>query len=247
MAFISSFGEVISSALSTDGYANASHDLHSNFAIYAGEIVGVFTNDSSENNPSGSGGVFTLYDVEITRPDGSTELIQKCMALQPIFGGGINNYMEVVPTIPGQRMAGKGSGEKDKSKRRGHRVAVALLGGYKSAGIILGGMPHNNPVSKENRPTKDEGVVTRLEIQGLMVEVNNDGEFTLKFQGPKDDKGQPVSSSGTETTVNIDKNGILRKKYHNGTLLDFAYPDHVDAPDVEYDRLCNDIEELLSV
>ena len=45
----------------------------------------------------------------------------------------------------------------------------------------------------------------------------------------------------------IDKNGILRKKYHNGTLLDFAYPDHVDAPDVEYERLCNDIEELLSV
>ena len=211
MAHITKYGEVISSALSPNGFDSAQNDLYQQFSIHIGEIISVYTADNSYNTLDDSEGIFTLYDVKITRPDGGSDVIYRCRALQPVFGGGINNYMEVVPTIPDQEssMSGSKSNQKDKSEKRGHQVVLGFLGGYKGAGIILGGIPHTSPISKKTRPTKKEGVITRLEIQGTMVEINNDGEFTLKFNGPKNDKGKIANTSVGPTIVKINKEGVL--------------------------------------
>lgn len=205
MTYIGEYGDVISSALDVGGYNNAGTHLFNNFSLHAGEITAIYTSDDSSNEADGGNGVFTLYDVLCTSENGSTETIYRCRALQPMFGGGINNYMEVTPTVP-DKVNDRSIG---RSLKRGHQVLVGCIGGRRDAGIILGGIPHTSPVAIEGRPTKEEGVVTRLEIQGLQVEINNDGEFNLMFQGPKDDEGAIVDDSVGPTIINIDKQGIF--------------------------------------
>jgi hypothetical protein len=206
MTNITKYGDVLSSALSFTSYDTADSEINYKFALLAGEIVEIYTVDNDKNTSGNGNKNYTTYDVMCTLSDGATEVLRGCQALQPFFGGGINNYMEVIPTTPSM----VDNPLAPENLKRGHRVLVGFIDGFKGSGVILGSLPHSSPIAKGKRPKSDDGVVTRLEIQGLMVEVNNDGEFTLQFNGAKNDLGISNNPLVGPTSVKIDKEGKLQ-------------------------------------
>lgn len=209
--FISEHGEVVSSALAVGGEEHLVNDTFFNFSIESGQIEKIYAVDDSENAAVGASHLHTLYDVRIYRPNGSTELITKCRMLQPGFGGGINNFFEILPTDPGSDAK---NDSKDRAHKRGHQVLVAFVSGRKETGIILGGLPNPNPVARSKRPGKLKGVHTEGEIQGLNFQVGNDGQLKITFNGPRNDRGILTGSNGP-TSVEITKLGNILVSTNN--------------------------------
>jgi hypothetical protein len=199
------FGDVVSSCLEYSEAPSAVKDLNQNFSVCLGQIVEVY--------PAGSAKVedkklarFVLFDVKIMHPNLAQEIIPFCRMLQPGFGGGLNNYLEVIPTDPGPKAKSKSSSMEDV---RGHWVLVAFISGKKNTGVILGAMPHGNKVAASTRPKQEEGTHLEGEVQGLNFQITNDGALNIKFQGPKKDDGTLVNSEVGPTDIQIDKNGNI--------------------------------------
>ena len=203
MSNFTKFGNIISSSLSYGPVKSATSDLENNYSLYWGQITKVYSIDDPKNDERGPG-VYTLYDVQINKPRMVTETIDRCRMLQPGFGGGINNFLEITPTTPSDS-----SSNKSNQLKRGHWVLVGFISGKKNSGVILGGLPHLNPAAVKSRPKKSQGVHTEGEIQGLNFQVTNDGELIISFNGPKNDKGELIDLSLGPTVVKIDKSGSV--------------------------------------
>lgn len=200
---ILSNGDVISSALSVESLPHAGPELFSNFKLEIGQIQAIYTIDDVNNNVGGSSANSTVYDVRIRKPDGGVETIPRCRMLQPTFGGGLNNFLEVLPTDPGFNSE---NADIDRALKRGHFVLVGFISGRKDAPVILGSMPHTNTIAQKRRPKKGKGTYTEGEIQGLNFKVDNDGSLNVTFNGPRDDTGNLVNQNGP-TAIIIDKDG----------------------------------------
>jgi hypothetical protein len=199
-------GDVISSALSMEALPDAGTDLYSSFRLEMGQIEKIYTIDEAANTSKDAVATVTVYDVVIRRHNGALERIPRCRMLQPTFGGGLNNFLEVLPTDPG--FDGRDT-LKDKALKRGHYVLVGFISGRKDTPVILGSMPHIHPTAQAKRPKKVKGTYTEGEIQGLNFSVDNDGALKVTFNGPRKDDGALVNANGP-TTINIDKDGNVK-------------------------------------
>lgn len=204
--YVSQSGDVISTALSVGMPDHAFTDLTANFRLELGQIDKIYTVDNIDNSPKEKSRIYTVYDVIITNPNGATEIIPRCRALQPLFGGGINNWMEVLPTDPGPQAR---NFKVTKDLKRGHFVLIGFISGRKTAGVILGTMPHCNKATVKRRPTKDKGTYLEGEIQGLNYIIDNDGALSINFNGPRKDNGSLIDPSLGPTSIEIDKTGSI--------------------------------------
>lgn len=195
-------GDVISSALSASGHGNAEQDIYSNYAIHRGQITRVYEIDDPQNPVSGPAS-YTAYDVSLFLPNGAADAIRRCVAVQPLFGGGFNNFLEVLPNSPG---ANASDGTKNITLKRGTHVLVGFMGGKKVGGVILGALPHPSPVAVKRRPKKALGSHLEGEFQGFNWFIRNDGSIKLIFNGPRDDSGKIIGTDGP-TTLEIDAKG----------------------------------------
>lgn len=206
MAHVGADGSVGSSALQAiEDYDHASQHLYGDMALYQGQIVQVYAIDDPRNQVDGSPGKFTLFDVLINTPEGGTQTIKRCKALQPLFGGAFNNFLEVLPTDPGPK-----NNALDSFLKRGSRVLVGMICGQKSAGVILGTMPHDNGVAVAKRPSRSNGTYLDMEFQGLNVSISNDGALKIVFNSPRDDSGSPTNAGAAPTTMEIDSSGNVK-------------------------------------
>lgn len=205
---INADGSVISSALDgVDSFPDARESFYNDGYLYEGQIVQVYPVDDSQNVRSGSPGVFTVYDVLIRDTSGGTQIASKCRAIQPMFGGSFNNFLEVLPVSPGQKAKDFGL---DTVLRPGTKVLLAFICGQRAAPVIIGAMPHDNPVAVRARPKKAKGTHLEMEFQGLNVSINNDGALKIVFNTPKDNLGSPVSPDRAPTTLQIDSLGNVQ-------------------------------------
>src|SRR3990167_3752801 len=94
-------GDVVSSALSMDELPRAGGEMFENFRMEVGQIEKIYTIDEKDNASTKASANATVYDVLVRRASGVTERILRCRMLQPTFGGGMNNFLEVLPTDPG--------------------------------------------------------------------------------------------------------------------------------------------------
>jgi|GEM_PF-4601391 len=197
-------GSVTSSALeSVNEFSNSIQNIYSENTIYEGQITQIYAVDDSQNVQSGEPGTYTVYDVLIRTSDGGTQTVTRARALQPLFGGGFNNFMEVLPTDPGPQ----GKTYIDTYLKRGSRVLVAFAGGQRASAVIIGAMPHDNPVANKRRPSKSKGSYLEMEFQGLNVSIDNDGALKIVFNSPRNDSGAPMKSDAAPTVMNIDNQG----------------------------------------
>lgn len=204
--YISPFGDVISSSLVMGDAPDVTPELRENFRLETGQIEQIYAIDDPENSIPGIPARYTVCDVLITRQTGATELLPRCRILQPAFGGGINNFLEVLPTNPGPQAK---NGAIPKDLKPGHWVLVGFVSGRKDAGVILGALPHANRTAIARRPTKDKGTYLEGEVQGFGFSIDNNGALSLVFNGPRKDDGTLIDTTIGPTTVQIDKQGSL--------------------------------------
>lgn len=210
MINITEWGEVISSNLSMEEYGEMDIKAHSftygENRILEGQIVRLIPKDEKENRVKR----FTLYEVNLFYPEGAGSGPIKAIAAQPFFGGGFNNFCEVIPPSPGQNAQDDSI---DQGLKPGTRVVVGFLGGMKSAPVILGSLPHYSAIATATRPTKDKGPgYLEAEFQGVNYSVDKNGAFKLKWTGPKTEKGKPVDEKLGPTELSIDKSGSVEIK-----------------------------------
>lgn len=199
--FINEHGDVTSSALEMHPHEDARNQFFSEVHVLRGQIQKIYAVDTPNNDPGNASGSYTVYDVLVWKPDGSTEVVRRCRAAQPFFGGGYNNFLEVLPTDPGPDATNQDLGS---SQRPGTHVLVGFIAGQKLYGpVILGALPHPNPVAIANRPTQSEGVVLNGEFQGLNWKIDNDGAMTITFNGPRDNSGNLINQNGP-TVIKVD-------------------------------------------
>lgn len=212
--FITRNGDVISSglAVNTNKYGDAGVSLRNSFQLLRGQITAVYP--VTENNASEIPQIVTMYDVRCVWPNGHHDIIP-CIAVQPLFGGGFNNFMEVLPNDPGPSA---NSGTVPEHLKRGTMVLVGFIAGQKKAGVIIGAIPHTNPRAVATRPKKELGSYLEGEFQGLNFKITNEGALEVSFNGPRDDDGAPISTNGP-TTFEIDRNGsVLLKTNQEQTI-----------------------------
>lgn len=207
MAFITGWGEVISSNLGFEDYESMDGTAHQftygENRILDGQIIRVIPKDEKENRVKN----FTLYEVNVFYPEGQGSGPIKAIAAQPFFGGGFNNFCEVLPPSPGQKAQ---DDSVDRNLKPGTRVVVGFLGGQKSAAVILAALPHYSTIAVANRPTQDKGPgYLEAEFQGVNYSVDKDGAFKLKWTGPKDEKGELLDKELGPTAIAIDKTGSV--------------------------------------
>jgi hypothetical protein len=199
-------GAVTSSALSVDEHMNAHDSVYNHNSLELGQIEAIYAVDNQADRFQKDAGRNTLYDVRVIRTDGGTEIIRSCRMLQPGFGGGLNNFFEVLPTDPGFK--GK-DGSVTRDLKRGHTVLVGFIGGFRDNPVIVGTMPHPGKTAVGRRPKKSKGVFSEGEIQGLNFQIGNEGQLKIAFNGPRDDTGKIVGKDGP-TTIEIDKTGNIK-------------------------------------
>jgi hypothetical protein len=202
---ITDTGEVISSALNASHGMSAEHHIYNAYELVRGQIEQVYAVDDSDNNLDGKG-VVTLFDVRVWLPDGGTELIRRCRVCQPISGGSLNNFFEVLPPDPGVESKNY---KVESSNKRGTHVLVGFISGQKTSGVILGALPHPNAVAVARRPKKALGTHLEGEFQGFNYKIQNDGSVVMTFNGPRDDKGKLIGSAGP-TVFTIDAQGRIK-------------------------------------
>ena len=191
--FVNQFGDVISSALTLESGSDNDNNMYSNYELVIGQVSKIYDIKDDEH-PHGTEAYCPVYDVMIMSSDGSTSMIKGCIMAQPTFGGGVNNFMEVIQTDPKfDKLGSKTVDSRD--KLQSHYVIVGFISGNMEIPIILGTVPHPNKISKKVREKfKSKDVHTELEIQGLNVKIDKEGQFTLTYHGPRED--DPVNKKG---------------------------------------------------
>jgi len=208
---IGPYGDVTSSALQGLGeYDDAAKGFYQDSFLVEGQIEKIYAKDDPQNDESKRPGNVTLYDVLARTPDGSTTVLRRCRAAQPLFGGGINNFFEVLPTNPGP----KAKLSINSSLKPGSKVLVGFISGQRSSPVIVGTLPHENPIAKKSRPEKSDGTLLEGEFQGINWAVNNDGELIITFQGPKNDLGEAINPDQAPTEIKINKTGDFKVTTH---------------------------------
>lgn len=210
MPIITEWGEVISSNLAVqeneqlDALANSY--TYGESRILEGQIIRIIPKDEKENRVKR----FTLYEVNVFYPEGAGSGPIKAIAAQPFWGGTFNNFVEILPPSPGQKAQ---DDSVDSSLKPGTRVVIGFLGGMKSAPVIIGALPHYSAIATEKRPTKDKGPGSlEAEFQGVNYKIDKDGALSLKWSGPKDEKGKLLNDKLGPTEFSIDKSGSVELK-----------------------------------
>lgn len=202
-------GGVLPTAIPTTTVKDVRDEFANNNTIYEAEIQKVYATDDAQNEFQK--GIFTVCDVVLRKANGSTEVVKHCRLMQPTWGGQLNNFLETLQVDPGPKAS---SFKNPRSEKRSNFVLVAFINGRKDYGVILGGLPHPNPVAKKRRPGKKKGVYLEAEFQGLNWKIENDGSFEVTFNGPRDDKGAIIGKDGP-TTMKIDPKGNVQITTNN--------------------------------
>ena len=92
---------------------------------------------------------------------------------------------------------------------RGSKVVVACLNGEQNAAVILGGL--RDTTADDDLGLKDQKVVYRRDLNGVVLTVKLDGSASWSLTGPKDLDG--------ETTKEPDRIGSLRMEVDGSTSI----------------------------
>ncbi len=207
--YINDFGDVTSSNLHSESYHHAEKDVFNENRIFLGQIQKAYAADDPENT-IGEKGNFTLYDVFVRKPDGSTEIFRRCRMLQGMIGGGITHFEEVIHPDQGPMAQDALVGA---SLRPGAMVLVGFINGQRITPVILGTMPHPSALAIAKRPKKTKAPHYEWEFNGINFKVDKDGALQIEMSGPKETlTAIPLDPTLGPNSISIDKTGNISLK-----------------------------------
>lgn len=193
--FVSPNGDVISSALKAAPVGDSRRLMEENFSLAKGQIEKVYTVDDSTVPGKRT---FTLYDVKIYRTNGSTELVRGVRGGQPLWGGGVFDFLEVNHGDAGPKTKDPAI---DSALKEGAHVLVGFISGQQNAPVILCALPHPSDKAIKRRPKKAQGKRMEGEFQGLNFAIASDGSLSVIFNGPRKPSGESDLSGAASITI----------------------------------------------
>ena len=140
-------------------------------------------------------------------------LYPRCKVLS-LFGGAADftDWTYRQSTLVGSNQSGSTNGP-SKSVDNGSTVALVCVNGDVRQGVIIGGLKHANLSNNANfTPTFDAGTHLNFEFNGVVIQINDSGEFSLTFNGKTNadntlDSSADASNSGSN--INFTKDGSI--------------------------------------
>lgn len=130
----------------------------------------------------------TRYMVEVF--DTNNQMPISCVRMERF--GGVYNYEEFTrQTFEVDESSASAS---KYAVRSGDVVLVAFIKGDSREGIIIGGIRH--PARPEELDDEEDGIAYKTEFNGVLQEINSDGEYRMTFRGIPtniDDLDEPAS------------------------------------------------------
>lgn len=175
---------------------------YENFRIYKGRVDDVIFADDKRNT---TGQVEYVLTIMSASPNVPYRKVGKAVSLNAM--GGINNYFEIIHHPTKARNTKETETEPSFINSTGDIVAVGFLEGNSSFGIIIGPWWHPK---NTNAAKKEDGERIKGEYNGVLFEINKDGELEFTMQGgPRDEKGKLTNSENGPTFIKLDKNGKI--------------------------------------
>lgn len=188
--------------------------MFKNFSLKSGVILRTHEIDSKDNlNKS-----IPEYDVvalEQVEDGGTTTTIYKNAIFIDSFGGQ-GDFFEAKRRSPSTEEFGT---DLDLNKYDGSLVLLLCIDGISEKPLILSSIPNPNRKNKDDELksttlTPEAGHHMEGEFNGLNWQVNKDGELTITFNSPTDNKGLPILEEEelkkvTGSFVKLDKTGSI--------------------------------------
>jgi hypothetical protein len=197
-------GTVIPSHLeieTTPGYSAG--DAFSNLKLRFGEVQKItYPNDSNSKTKQ-----FIEYDVyvqERSHGTGNGRLYKHCLMINPFAG---------IADKAVWTLRGSNSIANSKKKRRGHgsKVLILCVNGETSNAVIIGGLRDQDDKTETNANNQKHHL--QAVFNGVSFSINDDGEFTITFNGPTDIDGNlrsGVNQSNVGASISFTKDGKLK-------------------------------------
>jgi hypothetical protein len=117
---------------------------------------------------------------------------------------------------------------RDDVNTKGASVLILCVGGNSQGGsaIILGGL---DKTDTNYIPSASDGQFYDFNFNGINVNINNDGEYSLIFNSKVDIKGKKANEQAAGTSVKIDKDGKLTLSDNEGQFLLFNRVDKIST------------------
>jgi len=195
--------------------------LSGNYALRIGEVQNIYYPQDKENVSK----LFIEYQVLVQhRANGTavTKMYDHCLAIDHLAGVADFSYSTFRADNAATRVEGK-----FRKPGLGARVIMLCINGESQSAVIIGGI--RNPMIGA-KDQKDLGHHHHSSFNGVDVNVNKDGEFTLTRGGANKLDGKladGVNEDSTGTFVTFDKEGNVTLSDKNGENKVFL--DHVNG------------------
>lgn len=197
-------GSILPHNFMTEPVKGAKHFLHNNLALRSGMVTDIiYPDDDSSLSKQ-----VIEYNVAVAQYEArggvNISMIRNCK-VNNIFGSQNNNLTYTLK--PGTK-DDKGIYQKTSI------VTILCINGITDAGsaVIIGGLANDDGPSY----TSEDGQFYDFNFNGINWNINKDGEYTVTFNSPLDDDGNPTNKDAQGTEIKIDKNGVVKISDNEG-------------------------------
>ncbi len=198
-------GSMIPSNLTADVQYDAAADVHSNHSLKSGIVTKIYYPDD-QGNISKRHLEYDVNVAEFKAAGGASVLTYRNCRQVDVFGN-INDHLNYTLEIS----------QNDKEKDGGARVLLLCIDGINVGGnaVIIGGLTDHN---REGYKRAD-GKFYDFQFNGLDININKDGEYTITYNSPIDLAGKKAFQSAAGSKIKIDKDGGITLSTNEGQFL----------------------------
>lgn len=198
-------GSVVPSFLGVSNTTSPDLDTTTNPFMREGEVVEIVYPDDKRSRTK----KVLEYIVEVQHTDRgtSTAKLYNCVLANPLAGLADRIHFTLRTRKPQQ----KGKGKSDGKYEFGSKVLIVCINGHQHDAVIISGL--HDDKNQKYRNAKSKGHHFEAEFNGMLFEINKDGELTITYNGKNESNGKmskSVDKNATGTTVKIQKNGSIR-------------------------------------
>lgn len=208
------YGSVLPSSLFSDADMRGFSSFNSRYQDF-GLKVGVVTNVIETDDDRNTTGLFPEYDVAVVQQDQdvgySLVVYRNCIRTDAL--GGVSEYFDVKLRMPDKI---EDTGAADPKNQNGSVVIIQCLMGSSAQAIITGGVQHPK---RQLTLDKETGHALIGEFNGLKVNIDKDGAFSVVFVGATDNDGKPLKADVGGSFFKITANGSIEIGDNNGEVI----------------------------
>jgi hypothetical protein len=195
-------GSIIPSQLSPNAVLSGNSVIRANHGLRTGQVIKIHYSDDSTNISK----KYHEYDVLVAHGDakiGTNISVYRNCKVSNVFAS--NTDSETYTLKPGEP-AKNGKGTYD----GGAIVTLLCIDGRPDAGqaLILGGL--NSPNFKFKEYKKDDGHFYDFNFNGINININKDGEYSIEFNSVLDKNSNPTNKDAQGTKIKMDKDGRIK-------------------------------------